>query len=712
MDGTAENVGTTVPRKPLATGRVADRIRALEEQAARQAKVESMPTRKPLPGLTKLSAQDAKAAQELRTKRREMRVAAPPPESPLYRSQLDDEPYLHTPKPTKPIPILSKSSPELTHPTLSPLPQTATPTALLPRTSTAATSASTSTSRQFLPPSTRPTLGSAHLAGPYISNPNSALLSPSIYLSGTREKCVRHGRKHKPTQDQIAKGRNGAYHPTGLVNMRQMEATSPWIGPDVHFDFNVRLSGSQGSSGSEGKGGKTGSETCPDCKAELSIRRREDMWDIMWPVREADGEDDDGAAGTSTPTNSGGTTPRTRNTGSAMPTEKRAMVDHKQASTQDYLRDSIVTGALGQGVYAAIIERQGILERVVINKTSNQPTTLVLQRLSKELRAVAETLASTSSKDDLTGLRPANDDGRERTQAVDTVHNSHDEEDSTPEPPVHSETFHDARGLSKAAQDHVREEHKQEVNPAALPPGTQQTSKPTTARNVSGAVADSSKPIPELARPSGMPATAASAATMVQSILPNIHKRPPTAEPHDPTTGEHNTALPSPRFVATPDIPTPTPTTPTTSLSPPNPSKNTSLDPTKALLATIPNRLNLAIPADILHNLDLVEPALGVAEQVLLPIAKNPRPYHRGPGEPSKHLLAAVEKQFARLEKEKQTMRSGMRMETASNVAKAKDVEKEVLRKKEGSRSESGLGWLGVWRGGGGGGSSDHLGGH
>ncbi|KAK4555016.1 hypothetical protein LTR86_007782 [Recurvomyces mirabilis] len=712
----------------------ADRIRALEEQAAQQAKAKSMPTRKPLPGLTKPSAQDAKAAQELRIKRREMRVAAPPPESPLYRSQPDDEPYLHTPKPTKHIPILQKSSPELTHVALSSL---ARPAVLSAPTSTGATSASTSIGRQFLPSSTRPTLGSAHLTSPYISNTNSALLSPSIYLSGTREKCVRHGRKHKPTQDSISKGRTGAYHPTGLVNMRQMEATSPWIGPDVHFDFNVRLSGSQGSSSSEGKSDKAGGETCPDCKAELGIRRKEEMWDAMRPVREADEDEDGGVAGTSTARNGGSATSVTRSASAVMPAQKRALVEHEQAPTQDCLHNVVVPGALGQDIYAAVMERDGVLERVVVNNTSNQPYALVLQRLSEELLAIADTLAHTSSKADLPALHVAKNNGRDRTvlmasdshsqsysvselldlvgQAVDTMHDSH-KEDSTPEPLVHSETFHDARELNKAAQDHFREEHRQGGKPATSRLGTQQASKSTKVD--SGGAADSSKPKPELTKPSGMPAPATSAATTtIQSIVPTIHKRPPTAaDPHS-TTGETNTALPSPRFVATSDIPTPTPTIPSTSLLPPNPSKNTSLDPAKALLAPIPKPPNLAIPAAILHNLDLLEPALGLAEQLLLPIAKNPRPYHRGPGEPSKHLLAAVEKQFAKLEKEKQTMRNGMRMETADNVAKAraKDVENEVLRKKDGSRSGSGLGWLGVWRGGGGGGgggSSDHLGGH
>ncbi|KAK4900290.1 hypothetical protein LTR27_002514 [Elasticomyces elasticus] len=159
--------------------------------------------------------------------------------------------------------------------------------------------------------------------GPYTRNVKAELHSPVAYLSGTKDKCVRHGRKPelKATNDMLDKGRTGVYYPTGFTVRQQTEVTSPWS--------------------LTSKSGYT--DPCPDCRAELSIRRREAMHTVMRPV--------------------------------------------------DALDDLVITQDLGDGVDAAIFESKGEIERIIINARLGKSTTEVLMKLSEDMLSISQALA-------------------------------------------------------------------------------------------------------------------------------------------------------------------------------------------------------------------------------------------------------------------------------------------------------------------------------
>ncbi|KAK5677030.1 hypothetical protein LTS10_010218 [Elasticomyces elasticus] len=171
--------------------------------------------------------------------------------------------------------------------------------------------------------------------GPYTRNVKAELHSPVAYLSGTKDKCVRHGRKPelKATNDMLDKGRTGVYYPTGFTVRQQSEVTSPW---SIHYLTS--------------KSGYT--DPCPDCRAELSIRRREAMHTMMRPV--------DDVVTTSEP---------------------------------EPLHDLVITQDLGDGLDAAIFESKGEIERIIINARLGKSTTEVLMKLSEDMLSISQALA-------------------------------------------------------------------------------------------------------------------------------------------------------------------------------------------------------------------------------------------------------------------------------------------------------------------------------
>ena len=260
------------------------------------------------------------------------------PETPLYRSQPDDKPMIHAPRPTKSIPIL----------------ETPAETPKLKHASTFDHGAS----------STRPGQGSMG------SRTKTRGITPPSFLHRSRNNCVRHGRKVQSarTKDMI-KSRSGTYHPTGLTQRRQMEATSPWIVP------HRTLTGPDASKSS------AGSDACPDCVTELNIKRRELLNDSVATVkRPVDLSRTTLSSAFAAPTTS--------------PKHQRVTSTEVSVITEESEDENLITVKdLGEGLDAIIVEHKGDLRRIVVNNRHGMPTVDTLQRLSRELAKVSDSIA-------------------------------------------------------------------------------------------------------------------------------------------------------------------------------------------------------------------------------------------------------------------------------------------------------------------------------
>ncbi|KAK0265981.1 hypothetical protein LTR91_004730 [Friedmanniomyces endolithicus] len=387
-------------------------------------------TRKPLPGLANTGVPTIYPLHVNRFTRRTGSAVPLRAETPLYRSMPDPEALIHAPQPKKSIPMLDRQSPSIQQaPTVSQTP---------PTTIDDVTPAEKATK-------------TVRVTSPYVRNSNFALHSPAAYLHGTKDKCVRHGRKRelRATNDMQDKGRTGAYHPTGFTVRQQTEATSPWS--------IASLTHKQGLA-----------DPCPDCRAELGIRRREAMQTVMRP---ADGgassrviEPVLEAAGPAEKT-----APRQRE-------KSRQPRSTRETSNAEPHDELVVTRDLGDGLDAAILARGGELERVIINTRMVRPTGDALVKLSRDLLSVSRALAATSdgspaavvndSQQGRTVVFNTPSRGRRRRysvselldlvdQAVDTMHDS-EQENEVSEPAgrglVSSEIFHEDE-LQKAARD-------------------------------------------------------------------------------------------------------------------------------------------------------------------------------------------------------------------------------------------------------------------
>lgn len=349
---------------------VKDRIAALEAK-----KKEIAPALEHRPGVKTVLTGDAKSTTPVvyplhykRFVRRTSSAAPFKPDTPVHRSHRDEEAVLHAPQPTRSVPTLK--SPSATH------------------------------TSQGLRADRRNTDSIEHhvpfaIAGrhnekrkKYVASPpqddGNNHISIASYLHGTREKCIRHGRNsqasaHAVSSPQpfnarsvIAKSRSGAYIPTGLMKMRQMDATSPWVVP------NQLLTSKTGSS-------KSGTETCPDCVAELGIKRREARYGID-ETKERSVDHDEPFSGASTSV-------RHKRSSRAHPYKQRP----RHGGSGD---EGLVTSRnLGQGLSAIVIEHKGNLRRVVLNSQRRQNVHETMQKLSHELAMVAHRLAFANHKD-------------------------------------------------------------------------------------------------------------------------------------------------------------------------------------------------------------------------------------------------------------------------------------------------------------------------
>ncbi|KAK0271839.1 hypothetical protein LTR35_013315 [Friedmanniomyces endolithicus] len=283
----------------------------------------------------------------------------------------DPEALIHAPQPTKSIPMLDRQSPIIHQaPTVHQTPPTIT---------------------EDVTPAEKATK-TVRVTSPYVRNSNFALHSPAAYLHGTKDKCVRHGRKSelRATNDMQDKGRTGAYHPTGFTVRQQTEATSPWS--------IASLTHKQGLA-----------EPCPDCRAELGIRRREAMQTVMRPADvRAGGHVVESVLETAVPAEK--IAPRQRE-------KSRQPRSTRETSNGEPHDELVVTRDLGDGLDAAVLARGGELERVIINTQLTRSTRDTLSKLSRDLVSVSQALAVASDGSSVTA---ANDSQQGRTVVFNT----------------------------------------------------------------------------------------------------------------------------------------------------------------------------------------------------------------------------------------------------------------------------------------------------
>ncbi|KAI7655833.1 hypothetical protein KC319_g9889, partial [Hortaea werneckii] len=204
----------------------------------------------------------------------------------------------------------------------------------------------------------------------------------------------------------VEQSRSGAYVPTGMKTRRQVEATSQWAV-------------------SSKSGREKASDACPDCVAELGIRRREAMQTVMRPIedsRELPTTDQTTAAEPQSPL----IAPRALHTGhssnmlSAWVPWRRDASGHTLPPSQqptpltnagcpsprlrdisnssaDNASELVISRDLGDGMDAVVFQQKGELESVIINSKAGKPAVEVLQRLSRELLMVSHELAFADS---------------------------------------------------------------------------------------------------------------------------------------------------------------------------------------------------------------------------------------------------------------------------------------------------------------------------
>jgi hypothetical protein len=303
----------------------------LEEQAKKEAAASPSAGKKKdvqAPDGAALERKDVQSVYPLHYKRFSRRTSSGlplrKPETPLYRSEPDQDAFIHSPKPVRSFPAL-------------------------------ATPADT-------PSTTRPILSRDTTQTSYIT--------PVAFLQGTKNNCVRHGRsqllspqaatKQTSSTRDFVKSRDGGYMPTGLMQMRQVEATSPWVVQSKKAD-----------------------DACPDCVNELRIKRRELM------QRSSDCLPPSPRPHTATKPASLLVEPPTSN--------RRVGYDISRAASRNSWesdeRDLVVSKDLGNGLEAVIVEHKGDLRRVLLNSRHGKPSLETMQRLSKELAKVSNEVA-------------------------------------------------------------------------------------------------------------------------------------------------------------------------------------------------------------------------------------------------------------------------------------------------------------------------------
>ncbi|KAK4508236.1 hypothetical protein PRZ48_001974 [Zasmidium cellare] len=200
------------------------------------------------------------------------------PETPLYRSDPGQDTDIQSPLPQRTIPIVRAPSeasmasqgvpPLALTPSLSPMPAHLQCAGTGQPASQQMTKAAV---EHLLSPNPK------HRKAGHHHQPK-ALTNPFAHFHGTRTACVRHGRKsglgkpkprkHHATKDMLERSKSGAYIPVGYNALKQVEATSPWA-------FANSTTRCTELTCLTIEANKDDEDACPDCVAELGIKRRE-----------------------------------------------------------------------------------------------------------------------------------------------------------------------------------------------------------------------------------------------------------------------------------------------------------------------------------------------------------------------------------------------------------------------------------------------------
>ncbi|EME87701.1 uncharacterized protein MYCFIDRAFT_75544 [Pseudocercospora fijiensis CIRAD86] len=450
FDGFADDLSThTKPAKV----NVADRIRAFEQRDNKV--ILSRPTpryRKTRAGLDDVGEDEGSAGANeneervplvfplhvQKFKRRGTMSSAKRPDTPLYRAQPGEDAIIHAPAPQRTIPPVKTPIDE----------NVVSPLNVAPVSGDVRANSSGTVEVEAKPDDLRKSSTDMERISSKTRTRTfdpAARIPPTAHLHGTRQRCVRHRRKSSQANPQdfsskrdfFEKGRNAPKH----------------------------------------------NDACPDCVAELGIRRREITQaapaEIALSFRRSNskleqerllfgsispepiikpqpkevfphfGRDEpiETVAKQMSPRNSPDTTVATslevhplvsessdsddadespRNVHFRNPVSPASNDEGHELNYEDDGDDGgalITTSDLGDGLDAVILERGGRLERIIMNERNGTPTTKTIARISRELYQISTSLATTDLRQRISTDGTDSLSG-DRTIVLDTNHNS------------------------------------------------------------------------------------------------------------------------------------------------------------------------------------------------------------------------------------------------------------------------------------------------
>nr|POE77370.1 hypothetical protein CFP56_09017 [Quercus suber] len=386
-----------ITRKTNGPVGVADRVRKLEQQTQDQ----KHHTQKSVNRVGQAVVPIVYPLHVKRFQRRTVEATPVRPETPIYQNPVEHTPYLHAPQPKR-----------------ASIPYPKTPDSVLSLATSRPNTRTIDTTRGDHDASITRNFGygrrrSRNFAMRPTSRPaeqGRQRISPAAHLHRTREMCIRHGRKPKthgaiskqPTNDMTEKSRSGAYIPVGLRKRRQIEATSPWA------VTNGELTNKKGSH----------IDVCPDCIAELALKRKEINEGTTSLLAAQHG-------GSPSPASPSPMTALKDNMQPGVSSQPQAvspltsaeltkhlkLVQHHTFQAYQITGHSLVAlQNISDEVDAAIFRRERKLERVSLNPCLTSTPSLILQKLSKQLLDVSRALEAAESTHEVVSLDCAEDD--------------------------------------------------------------------------------------------------------------------------------------------------------------------------------------------------------------------------------------------------------------------------------------------------------------
>lgn len=330
-------------------------------------------------------------------------------ETPLYQAKPDDDPYIHAPLPQRTIPMVRDPVAEGSNS------DTDDPLRVAPSTTEEAIRGLPMSPRSF-GNEQGPVSSAQSWIGHYQVNatqsptaqstvPSDVGLNTFAYFHGTRGKCVRHGRK---------------------PSLRGLRTTS-----------GIRCDAEKWGNGSRSLGRSqtmpvqesgNNNDACPDCVAELGIRKREtgllsrngespslrtvntmpaiklerlsrDPHESTLRQADRSGTDSIEVQVADEEQNRPQQTMQSKNVRFRKPSQSSSSSGYSQRQTSQIgtpqsVAQLVTTSDLGDGLDAVILERGGRLEQVVVNVRKGAPTAESLLKLSEELIKVATAIAA------------------------------------------------------------------------------------------------------------------------------------------------------------------------------------------------------------------------------------------------------------------------------------------------------------------------------